>query len=104
MSLDNYQGPGLYEHYKGGTYRVHGVGRHESRGVKLVVYNSLDAGHELDRASEGINFILRPLNDFDGPDPFNGMVHPRKLEGEHPDARLVTDEAHLVPRFRKVSS
>lgn len=82
-----YTGPGIYRHYKGGHYRVLGVGKHESTGAQLVVYHSYSIEHDLDRWMHGVDFVLRPLSVGDGPDAFNEPV------------RIGED---LVERFQKV--
>lgn len=69
-----YQGPGLYTHYKGGFYRIFGLGQHESTGAMFVIYMSLDIHHERTRSSKGVDFVLRPLDENDGPDAFNTPV------------------------------
>ena len=33
--------PGLYRHYKGGEYQVHGIATHSESGEQLVVYTPL---------------------------------------------------------------
>ena len=70
----NYEGPGIYAHYKGGYYRVLGVSKHESTGVKTVIYHSYNIEHDLDRWMDGVDFVARPFNRTDGKDPFNSMV------------------------------
>lgn len=47
--------PGIYEHYKGGRYRVHGVARHSETLEEMVMYEAL--------YGEG-GFWLRPLKMF----------------------------------------
>jgi hypothetical protein len=74
-----YRGPGLYQHYKGGHYRVWGIGRHESNGACMVVYTSCNAMYEASRLVEGVDFVLRPLSEkdctgYEDKDPFNSMV------------------------------
>jgi hypothetical protein len=71
-----YEGPGIYEHYKGGHYRVWGVAQHESEGYLMVIYSSLNLEHELSRVSVGIDFVARPLTSKDGDDAFNQYVAP----------------------------
>lgn len=91
-----YEGPGLYEHYKGGTYLVYGVGIHESRRTRHVIYTSLDSVHQERRMMlSDATFVIRPLNDEDVEDvdreaePFNKPVR-------------VGSESQ-APRFRKVA-
>lgn len=90
-----YFGPGIYEHYKGGHYRVLDLGQHESTGARLVIYNSYDLEHELQRCKNGVGFVLRPLNESDGDDAWNDKV--RNPTGE-------TGVHEFVPRFRKLNS
>jgi hypothetical protein len=66
-----YDGPGIYQHYKGGYYRVIGVGQHESTHARMVIYHSYNLEYDLPRMREHIEFVCRPLNAEDGPDPFN---------------------------------
>ena len=84
-----YDGPGIYRHYKGGYYRVLGVAKHESDGKKLVIYHSYSVDHDMDRWMDGVDWVARPLNAEDGPDPFNEMVPQRNFP---PD---------FLPRFEK---
>jgi hypothetical protein len=69
-----YSGPGIYQHYKGGYYRVLGVSQHESGGQRLVIYHSYSVEHEVERMREDVDFVARPLNAADGEDPFNALV------------------------------
>ena len=87
----SYEGPGIYEHYKGGYYRVLGVAKHESYGIKIVIYHSYSVEHDIGRWMEGVDFVARPLNGEDGEDPFNGNVQKPSSPG------------FVVPRFRKIS-
>lgn len=66
-----YEGPGIYVHYKGGFYRVLGVGQMESTQEKVVIYHSYNINFDLPRMSEGVDFICRPLDPEDGEDAFN---------------------------------
>lgn len=66
-----YEGPGIYQHYKGGYYRVLGIAKHESTDVELVIYHSYSVEHDLARWQDGVEFVARPLNDSDGEHPFN---------------------------------
>lgn len=70
-----YDGQGIYRHYKGGYYRALGIAQHESTGLMTVIYHSFSLDHELDRASRGVQFIARPLNDSDGADAWNSQVY-----------------------------
>lgn len=70
----SYEGPGPYRHYKGGLYTAIGLGEHEATGAKLVVYVSHDSDHAVARAARGLNFVLRPLDESDGPDAWNVPV------------------------------
>lgn len=85
----NYQGPGIYRHYKGGHYRVIGVARPEAGGPMVVIYHSYSVEHDLDRWMQGADFVSRPLDSAPGVDAFNDMHD----GGMFP-----------VPRFEKVSS
>lgn len=92
----NYQGPGIYQHYKGGMYLVLGLALQENTvtkpGVQIgegheeithVVYKPLSPGSLLEER-EGVGFWARELSDF------NGWID----GGDEPD----------VPRFHKVAS
>ncbi len=81
----NYEGPGIYQHYKGGHYRAIGVARHESTRAKMVIYHSYDIDHDLGRWMDGVDFVVRPLSADDGADAWND------------DVRIG------VPRFKKVT-
>lgn len=83
----SYEGPGIYQHYKGGHYRVLGVARHESAGSELVIYHSYDVEHDLDRFMDGVDFVARPRTSADGEDAFDDTVRPKDRD---------------VPRFRLV--
>ena len=51
--------PGVYEHYKGKTYRVHFVAHHSETLEQLVVYEALyDVGDGLGQ------YFVRPLMEF----------------------------------------
>lgn len=69
----SYEGVGTYQHYKGGKYTALGVGEVEHNGKKMVVYHSHDGDHEDERADRGVDFVLRPLTDEDGPDAWNSQ-------------------------------
>lgn len=79
----NYEGPGKYRHYGGGTYNVIAIGEHETTGARLVIYTSDSLEHTVARADRGAEYILRPLNAKDGPSAWN-------------------DDVGGVPRFRKI--
>lgn len=83
--MTNYEGPGRYRHYKGGTYNVVGKGEHETTGALLVIYWSDSKEHTAARAARGADFVLRPLNEADGPDAWN-------------------DDVDGTPRFCKISN
>jgi hypothetical protein len=85
----NYDGPGVYRHYKGGLYEVLGLGVKEATLGSLeeefdVVYRPLDGGQ---LAAVDHAFVLRPLSNF------NEQVKPWS------EARA--DDGTL-PRFEKV--
>lgn len=88
-----YFGPGIYEHYKGGHYRVVGLGQHESTGAKFVIYHSYSVDHDLKRFVDGIDFVIRPLNSIDGGDAWNENVQVIDADTAIPDT---------VPRFKKL--
>jgi hypothetical protein len=69
-----YEGPGIYRHYKGGCYRVLGVGRMEKTHEKVVIYHSYNLDYELPRMAEGVDFVCRPLDAEDGEDAFNDKL------------------------------
>jgi hypothetical protein len=80
----SYSGPGEYEHYKGGKYRVYGLGLHESELYQVVVYEPLTPGSKLDGSP--IKFWIRPLENFNQDIP---------VENE-------PEIVSLKPRFRKL--
>jgi hypothetical protein len=88
MMIDNWQGPGIYEHYKGGHYIAIGLVRLEWNGGQGVAYMTLDPERQRDRFYENVMFTVRPLNEDDGEDCWNSMV---ERDGEQ------------VPRFKKVA-
>ena len=61
---------GLYEHYKGKHYKVHGVARHSETLEEVVVYDCL---YENDLGT----FWVRPLALFTGELEVDGKVVPR---------------------------
>jgi len=94
-----YTGPGIYYHYKGGHYLVFGVAQHEARPAnKMVIYRSYDIHHEMNRATEDVDFVARPLESFGSPgvDAFNDMV---VVENAGPEGPI----REKVPRFRRVA-
>lgn len=98
MEPSNYDGPGIYRHYKGGHYRVLGIAKNEATGQLTVVYHSYSVEHDLDRWMQGADFVNRPLNQADCPggegDAFNDLV---TITGEHTKSGLVTQS-----RFQKI--
>lgn len=66
-----YEGPGIYQHYKGGYYRVIGIGQLEATHEKVVIYHSYNIEHDRRRFENGVDFVCRPLNAEDGEDAFN---------------------------------
>lgn len=102
--MPNYEGPGKYRHYGGGTYDAIGVGEHETTGALLVIYTSDSLEHTVARADRGAGYILRPLNAGDGPSAWNddvgGVPRFRKIE----DEGMATSELQWwrgLPRKRK---
>lgn len=74
--------PGVYQHFKGGTYQVLGVAQHSETGVDLVVYVVVAAL----RYVSGPQMYARPVSmwsdDVTWPD---GSVGPRfRRVGEDP--------------------
>lgn len=63
MENENYFGPGIYKHYKGGLYLVIGLGLHESEGYKVVIYKPMTKGSILEKEKD-IDFWVRPLVNF----------------------------------------
>lgn len=57
-----YEGPGQYQHYKGGQYEILGLAMHESELYRLVVYRPLTPGSKLDGTP--VEFWARPEEDF----------------------------------------
>ena len=82
--ISNYNGPGMYQHYKGGYYRVFGLAQHEATGARGVIYSSYNIHHDKARFEDGVDFVFRPLNPEDGEDCWNSFA------------------ANDVPRFVKV--
>lgn len=89
----NWEGPGIYQHYKGGHYRALGVARHESSGAKEVVYHSYSIEHDMGRWMDGVDFVARPLNEEDGADAWNTEVRIFDERGSAFD--------QMIPRFSK---
>jgi hypothetical protein len=54
-SGDRAVSPGIYEHFKGSRYEVHGVGTHTETGETLVFYRTLYGDY---------SFWVRPLTMF----------------------------------------
>jgi hypothetical protein len=60
---------GVYEHYKGKTYKVLGVGRHSETQEEVVIYQALYGDHD---------YWVRPLKMFlETVELENGKVVPR---------------------------
>ena len=59
---------GLYRHYKGGLYQVHGVARHSETSEGMVVYQQLDGTPGL---------WVRPIDMFNENVVINGKTIPR---------------------------
>lgn len=87
MEHSNYDGPGIYLHYKGGHYRVLGIAQPEADGPLVVVYHSYSIYNEMARHAVGVDFVTRPLHSADGEDAFNDLVN---VTGVH------------RPRFEKI--
>lgn len=89
-----YEGPGIYEHYKGGRYRVLGLSVPERSKPELepreVVYEPITPGSLLEDV-EDVAFWTRPL------DEFNETVPQPIAERE-----TIENEVPRVERFRKV--
>lgn len=60
--------PGIYQHFKGGHYRVIGLSRHSETETPLVVYQALYGDFGL---------WVRPLESFDSSVEVGGQVVPR---------------------------
>lgn len=110
---DNYKGPGVYRHYKGGIYIVFGLCRLEWSNRQGVIYMTLDRDHARDNWYKGMFGVVRPLNKEDGDDAFNLLV----MHEPEPDqfevtiaavAPILSDqqiaESRLVPRFELVTA
>lgn len=54
-----YEGPGIYEHYKGNKYEVIGTGLYKRNinGVQQIIYKPLGIN---------IDYFIRSIEDFDG--------------------------------------
>jgi len=72
--IDNWQGPGVYEHYKGGHYVAVGLVRMEWNDRIGVAYMTTDPERRREAFYRDVMFIIRPLNDEDGDDCWNSMV------------------------------
>lgn len=100
--LTNYQGPGIYLHFKGGLYGVLGLAvREESIG--LVASEQVDVVYcPLEPYDREEQFVTRSLHVFDEQVPA-----PLAQGRETPAGRLPTPvetARPTVPRFQKVSS
>lgn len=84
----NYDGPGVYKHYKGGLYIVFGLSKLEYNEGIHVAYMTLNRERQRDNWYNGFFCIFRPLEPADGPDCWNSLV---EYEGE------------ITPRFVKVT-
>lgn len=87
-TVDNWQGPGIYEHYKGGHYVAVGLVRKEDDETSWVAYMTTDPEHREDQFYKGFMFTVRPLNPKDGLDPWNSFG-------------VIGDK--LIPRFQKIA-
>lgn len=84
LPLNNYEGPGLYRHYKGGEYEVLGLSIDESTLSSVeVVYRPVDhsdlgkiAGWE----SDSVELWRRPLDDFNELVMLNHNLAVRRFE------------------------
>ena len=95
----NYDGPGRYQHYKGGEYDVVGLGMEEATHRIVVIY----IAHAFQIPDPGVIFWTRPLDDF------NAMVVPRvpvsdedQFKPPEQTPSMVDDRPLPVPRFRKL--
>jgi hypothetical protein len=72
-----YEGKGLYHHYKGGQYRVLGIGIEEATLKPVVVYEPIDEGDlaNLAKLHDGVLFWMRPLDDFNDEVPSEKYGH-----------------------------
>jgi hypothetical protein len=71
MSFD---GPGTYQHYKGGQYTVLGLGVEEATHIPVVIYQpvSLKIPDDIQReVGMTVSFWTRPLSDFNATIPPN---------------------------------
>ena len=59
---------GLYQHYKGGLYQIHGIARHSETSEGMVVYQHLDGTPGL---------WIRPIDMFNEKIIVNGVEKPR---------------------------
>jgi hypothetical protein len=60
-----YEGPGIYEHYKGGRYRVLGTALHESELYQLVIYVPLNYESSMILKDKQTDYWARPRDVFD---------------------------------------
>lgn len=113
----NYEGPGIYQHYKGGVYEVLGLGVREETVNKphdapideehqnptiVVIYKPLTPGGMLGRGSfHGVDFWERTLEDFDAQvmpiSPIADEQQFKVVPGEPP---ISSDAVAPVPRFK----
>lgn len=63
--------PGIYQHYKGARYKVHGVVRHSETLQEMVHYEHLDDGSQWVRP---LNMFLETVTTPDGTKPRFHMV------------------------------
>jgi hypothetical protein len=106
MTVDNWHGPGTYEHYKGGLYVAIGLVRLEWNNGTGVAYMTTDPEHRREQFYAGTMFTIRPLNEHDGDDCWNSMVLADPSRSQFikpPKTPPIQEAAIMVPRFRKVA-
>ena len=76
----SYEGPGLYEHYKGSQYEVLGLGCEEATLTPIVIYKPVGKLMPTDMGLEvEVSFWTRPLENF------NENVTLPGVRDTHPD-------------------
>jgi hypothetical protein len=80
MEPENYQGPGLYRHYKGGVYLVHRLGIYEPTGAVCVIYEPVEPVKRAEMAGDFSAMCMtdvRPLDVFNESVEVDGKTMPR---------------------------
>lgn len=117
----NYEGPGIYQHYKGGVYEVLGLGVREETVIKphdapideehqnptiVVIYKPLTPGSMLGRgAFHGVDFWERTLEDFDAQVmPISPIADEAQFKQVPGEPLISSDAVAPVPRFKMLAA